>query len=507
MNTPHITTDVLIIGGGINGAGIARDGIGRGLSVTLVEQNDLASATSSASSKLIHGGLRYLEHYEFRLVRESLQERETLMSMAPHLIHPMRFILPHHKGLRPAFILRLGLWLYDHIGGRKKLPTTRTLNLRRCQQGEPLKDDYKKGFEYSDCWVDDSRLVIANARDAADRGATVLPRHKFLRASIEDGFWLAEIETDAGKRIFIKARAMVNAAGPWVDAVQEHLPVDSGRVNNMRLVKGSHIVVPKLYEGAEAFTFQGSDGRVVFAIPYQGKYTMIGTTDVPFEDDPSCVGIDDAEIAYLCALVSDYFKSTITPEQVVWSFSGVRPLYDDGAKNASKLTRDYVLDLESKAGAPPLVSIYGGKVTTYRRLAEDVFEKLEPYLSCGSDWTAGALLPGGDFPAGDFPAGDFNAFYTVMQAKFDWLNPGTLRRLCLAYGTNVERVIGSAGTTGGLGQHFGAGLYEAEVRFLMEEEWAQTADDVLWRRSKLGLSLTAAEQKILTGWIAARLAS
>ncbi|WP_417462413.1 glycerol-3-phosphate dehydrogenase [Kordiimonas sp.] len=499
MSAPDITTDVLIIGGGINGAGIARDGVGRGLSVTLVEQNDLASATSSASSKLIHGGLRYLEHYEFRLVRESLQERETLMGMAPHLIHPMRFILPHHKGLRPAFILRLGLWLYDHIGGRKKLPATRTLNLRQCPQGEALKDDFKKGFEYSDCWVDDSRLVIANARDAADRGATILTRHKFLRASVEGGFWLAEIETPARKRITIKARSLINAAGPWVDAVQEHLPVDSGRVTNMRLVKGSHIVVPKLYDGEQAFTFQGSDGRVVFAIPYRDKYTMIGTTDVPFTEDPARVRIDDEEIEYLCALASDYFKSAITPEQVVWSFSGVRPLYDDGAKNASKLTRDYVLDLEAKNGAPPFLSIYGGKVTTYRRLAEDVFEKLHPYLHAKGDWTAGVALPGGDFPGGDF-----EALYTAMQAKLDWLNPTVLRRLCLAYGTAVERATGGAVSISDLGQHFGAGLYKAEVRYLMSEEWARTADDVLWRRSKLGLALTAAEQKTLADWMAAQ---
>ncbi|WP_417465846.1 glycerol-3-phosphate dehydrogenase [Kordiimonas sp.] len=489
-------TDILIIGGGINGAGIARDGIGRGLSVTLVEQNDLASATSSASSKLIHGGLRYLEHYEFRLVRESLQERETLMAMAPHLIHPMRFVLPHHKGLRPAFILRLGLWLYDHIGGRKKLPTTRTLNLRQDEAGAPLKDDYKKGFEYSDCWVDDSRLVIANARDAANRGATILPRHRFLRASAEGGHWVAEIETPARKRISIKARALINAAGPWVDAVQEHLPVDSGRVNNMRLVKGSHIVVPKLYKGAQAFTFQGSDGRVVFAIPYRDNYTMIGTTDVPFTDDPARVHIDNEEVTYLCALASDYFKSAITPEQVVWSFSGVRPLYDDGAKNASKLTRDYVLDLEAKHGMPPLLSIYGGKVTTYRRLAEDVFEKLHPYLHAKDDWTEGAVLPGGDIPGGDF-----EGFYAAVQAKLDWLTPSVVRRLCLAYGSELARVIGNATTIDELGQHFGGGLYEAEVRYLMAHEWAQTADDVLWRRSKLGLSLTATEQKNLAVWM------
>ncbi|WP_262689732.1 glycerol-3-phosphate dehydrogenase [Kordiimonas aestuarii] len=491
--------DIFVVGGGINGVGIARDAAGRGLSVCLVEQNDLASATSSASSKLIHGGLRYLENYEFHLVRESLRERETLMSMAPHLIHPMRFVLPHHSGLRPAFILRIGLWLYDHLGGRKLLPVTKTLNLADPSQQSPLKTEFKKGFEYSDCWVDDSRLVIINAIAAAEKGASILTRHRFLRASKTGDCWRIEYETPTHKRISATARVIVNAAGPWVDMVQEHLPVMSGTVNNMKLVKGSHIVVPKLYEGSRAYTFQGSDGRVVFAIPYRGDYTLIGTTDVPYHGEPARVKIDKQEIEYLCDLVSGYFASPVTPEQVVWSFSGVRPLYDDGEKNASKLTRDYVLDLEADEKTPPLLSIYGGKVTTYRRLAEDVLEKLSPFIPHGHrPWTHGAVLPGGDIEAGDF-----DAFYTNIQARNDWLSPALLRRLCLAYGTRVAHLLEGVEGTKDLGIHFGAGLYEREVTYLMAHEWAQTAEDILWRRSKLGLCLTATEQHTLSNWMAA----
>ena len=493
--------DLLIIGGGINGTGIARDAAGRGLKVCLLEQNDLASATSSASSKLIHGGLRYLENYEFHLVRESLQERETLMSMAPHLIHPMRFILPHHKGLRPAFILRLGLWLYDHIGGRKRLPATRTLNLASAAHDLPLKPEFKKGFEYSDCWVDDSRLVVTNALGALEKGAQILVRHRFLHAEKEGTRWKVEIETPARKRVSVTAGTIVNAAGPWVDAVQEHLPVMSGTVNNMRLVKGSHIVVPRLYTDPRAFTFQGSDGRVVFTIPYGDSYTMIGTTDVPYNGDPGKVKIDKSEIKYLCDLVSGYFENPITPEQVIWSFSGVRPLYDDGEKNASKLTRDYVLDLEADSETPPLLSIYGGKVTTYRRLAEDVLEKLTPYIRHGHQpWTKGAALPGGDIKKGDF-----EAFYTRMQASHDWLSPALMRRLCLAYGTRISLILQAAKDVADLGIHFGGGLYEREVEYLMTHEWAHTAEDILWRRSKLGLVLSAAEQHSLDVWMKSHL--
>lgn len=491
--------DVFIIGGGINGVGIARDAAGRGLKVCLVEQNDLASATSSASSKLIHGGLRYLENYEFHLVRESLQERETLMAMAPHLIHPMRFILPHHAGLRPAFILRIGLWLYDHIGGRKKLPATKTLNLQNPAEKSPLKPEFKKAFEYSDCWVDDSRLVVANAVDAAKRGAAILPRHRFVHAEKDGPLWNVEYITPSHTRERVRCKVVINAAGPWVDLVQEHLPVMSGTVNNMRLVKGSHIVVPKLYDGDRAFTFQGSDGRVVFAIPYRGAYTLIGTTDVPYDGDPARVKIDAKETSYLCALASEYFSTSISPEQVVWAYSGVRPLYDDGEKNASKTTRDYVLELEADHETPPLLSIYGGKVTTYRRLAEDALEKLAPYIShAHKTWTSGTSLPGGDIPGGDF-----EAFYREMQENYAWLSPTVLRRMCLAYGTDVAQILHTSRAVGELGVHFGAGLYEREVAYLMAQEWAISADDILWRRSKLGLELSAAEQKTLANWMAA----
>ena len=489
--------DLFIIGGGINGAGIARDAAGRGLKVCLVEQSDLASATSSASSKLIHGGLRYLENYEFHLVRESLQERETLMAMAPHLIHPMRFVLPHHEGLRPAFILRIGLWLYDHIGGRKKLPATKTLNLHDPAEQSPLKPMYKKAFEYSDCWVDDSRLVIANAVDAARLGATILTRHRFLHAARQDSGWEVEYLTPTLKRRKARCKVIVNAAGPWVDLVQEHLPVESGAVNNMRLVKGSHIVVPKLYDGDRAFTFQGSDGRVVFAIPYRGAYTLIGTTDVPYDGDPARVKIEAKEKSYLCSLASEYFATPITPEQVVWAYSGVRPLYDDGKKNASKTTRDYVLELEVDRNTPPLLSIYGGKVTTYRRLAEDVLEKLSPYIPHGhKTWTSGTKLPGGDITGADF-----EAFYRSAQEEYSWLSPSVLRRLCLAYGTDIGYILDSVHSVSELGIHFGAGLYEREVTYLMAHEWAREADDVLWRRTKLGLDLSAAEQQTLSTWM------
>ncbi|WP_417451071.1 glycerol-3-phosphate dehydrogenase [Kordiimonas sp.] len=500
MPEPQITDfDIFVIGGGINGAGIARDAAGRGLRVCLVEQNDLASATSSASSKLIHGGLRYLENYEFGLVRESLQEREILMGMAPHLIHPMRFILPHHSGLRPAFILRIGLWLYDHIGGRKRLPATKTVKLGANNSSSPLRDEFKKGFEYSDCWVDDSRLVVVNAIDAREKGAQILPGHRFLHASKAGEMWQIEYETPSRQRATVRARALINAAGPWVDAVQEHVPVMSGTVTNMRLVKGSHIVVRKLYEGSNAYTFQGSDGRVVFAIPYRDKYTMIGTTDVPFTGDPAKVKIDANEVEYLCRLASDYFKNPILPTDVAWSFSGVRPLYDDGEKSASKLTRDYVLDLEADHHSPPFLSIYGGKVTTYRRLAEDVLEKLAPYIPHGHQtWTEGAILPGGDLKYEDF-----ETFYSAMQNRFPWLASKILRRLCLAYGTNIDQVIGNAAHADDMGIHFGADLYEREVSYLMSHEWARGAEDILWRRSKLGLDLSPAEQIELETWMKA----
>jgi len=486
--------DIFVIGGGINGAGIARDAAGRGLKVILAEKDDLASHTSSASSKLIHGGLRYLEHYEFRLVRESLQEREVLLKSAPHLIHPMRFVLPHHKGLRPAFILRLGLFLYDHIGGRKLLPGTKTRNLRAHPTGEPLKPSFTKGFEYSDCWVDDARLVTLAAKDAAERGATILTRTKVTRATRKDGIW--EIKTTSGS---YKALALVNAAGPWVDDLESKTSPPPESTKTIRMVKGSHIIVPKLYEGEKSYTFQGADGRVVFAIPYQGAYTLIGTTDVPFEGDANHVSIEKAESKYLMELVENYFQKSVSESDIIWSYSGVRPLVNDGSASVSKATRDYVLELDTKEDAP-MVSVYGGKITTFRCLAEDVLEKLEPLLAFrGKPWTKKASLPGGEIPYRRL-----EHFRKGVEGRYPWLEKSILTRMMNAYGTRIHKILKGANAPEDLGQHFGAGLYEAEVNYMIREEWAKTEEDILWRRSKLGLHMSQDEQAALTRWLAAR---
>ncbi len=498
-------TDILIVGGGINGAGVARDAAGRGLDVTLLEQADLAGATSSASSKLIHGGLRYLENYEFRLVRESLMERERLWKIAPHIITPLRFILPHHKGLRPAFILRLGLFLYDHIGGRKLLPPTRQLDLRSGAAGEPLADSFKQGFEYSDCWVDDARLVVLNAMSAAEMGADILTGHTFLGAKRKNGRWLASVKTEQSVIEEISARILVNAAGPWVDKTLNACDVGQQNMGSVRLVKGSHIVVPRLYAHNRAYTFQNSDGRVIFSIPYEGDYTLIGTTDTPFEEDPRTAEADDREVEYLCNAASEYFKKPIVPNDVTWSYSGVRPLYDDGAESASKATRDYVLELnapDTPENAAPLLSIYGGKVTTYRRLAEEVLEKLEPYT--GEErgpWTENAPLPGGDLPGRELPQKAHTDFISGLQKQVSWLPEMTCARLAASYGTRVQILLGNATCLEDMGQHFGAGLYEREVEYLRQHEWAKSADDILWRRSKLGLHMTSGERAALTKWL------
>jgi glycerol-3-phosphate dehydrogenase len=482
--------DIFIVGGGINGAGIARDAAGRGLKVILAEKDDLASHTSSASSKLIHGGLRYLEHYEFRLVRESLMEREVLLQAAPHLIHPMRFILPHHKAMRPAFFLRLGLFLYDHIGGRKLLPATATRNLRKHQTGQPLKGHFKKGFEYSDCWVDDARLVMLAAKDAAEHGAKILTRTEMTRASRSNGIWT--IETTAGP---FQARALVNAAGPWVDHIEGVASPEPLSKKSIRMVKGSHIVVPKLYEGNQAYTFQNDDNRVIFAIPYQGKFTLIGTTDVPFSADANHVHIDGDETTYLCDVISRYFNKAITAADVLWSYSGVRPLVDDGAANASKATRDYVLELDTQEQAP-MLSVYGGKITTFRCLAEDAMQRLRPHLEfTNDDWTANATLPGGDMSYQGLIA-----FRNHIANEFSWLDEAHIKRLMNAYGTRIKNLLAGVTSKKDLGQHFGADLYEAELKYMVQEEWATCADDALWRRSKLGLHLTEAEQQAVKDW-------
>jgi glycerol-3-phosphate dehydrogenase len=477
--------DLAIVGGGVNGCGIARDAAGRGLRVHLSEMNDLASGTSSWSTKLVHGGLRYLEYYEFRLVREALTEREVLWRAAPHLVRPLRFVLPHHRGLRPAWLLRLGLFLYDHLGGRKALPPTSVLDLSRDPAGRPLAPGrFRRGFEYSDCRVDDSRLVALNARDAADRGATIATRTRVVAAARGgDGWRLTLEDRDTGERRTIEAKVLVNAAGPWVDTVAATtLGVRSGA--RVRLVQGSHIVVRKLYDHDRAYIFQNTDGRIVFAIPYLDDFTLIGTTDRDYHGDPAAVTATDEEIAYLCSAAGAYFARPIRREDVVWAFSGVRPLYDDAASEAKAATRDYVLEVDESVPGAPVLSIFGGKITTYRRLAESVFDRLEPHLpGLGPRWTATAPLPGGDFPIDGV-----EALVDALIADHPFLDRRDARRLVGAYGTVARSILGEAKRREDLGIDFGGGLSEAEVLHLMRREWAWEAADVLWRRSKLGLT-------------------
>lgn len=495
--TSHIY-DVAIIGGGINGAGIARDAAGRGLKTILFEKDDLAQGTSSASTKLIHGGLRYLEHYEFRLVREALIERETLLGIAPHIIWPLRFVLPHHQGLRPAWLLRLGLFLYDHLGGRKMLPATKTLDLKHAAAGEPLKPGFGTAFEYSDCWVEDSRLVVLNAKDAAERGADIRVRTAVTGASRKENSWMIETRDHAGHVATHRARQLVNAAGPWVaETLNATLRMNSAA--KVRQVKGSHIVVPKLYAHDRCYIFQNADGRIIFAIPYEHDFTLIGTTDVDYHDDPAQVHISDQEITYLCDAASEYFKTQVTPASIVWTYSGVRPLYDDGASKAQEATRDYVLVLDAPDGQAPLLSVFGGKITTYRRLAEAALDKLG-IAATQKGWTGKRALPGGDFPTDGF---DETVAALMRCAPF--LPRSTAARYVRAYGTRARNLIGRATSLDGLGRRFGADLHEAEVDYLIDEEWARSADDILWRRSKLGLRFDAAETARLREHVAQRL--
>jgi glycerol-3-phosphate dehydrogenase len=474
--------DLLIIGGGINGAGIARDAAGRGLKVLLVEQDDLASGTSSASSKLIHGGLRYLEQREFRLVREALLEREVLLGIAPHIIWPLTFVLPLDAALRRAWMIRLGLFLYDNLARRSLLPGSRGVDLRRDAVGQPLKSTLTRAFAYSDCWVEDSRLVVLNALDAAERGATIRTRCRFVGAEAEQDRWVATIAPDGAGTETVEARILVNAAGPWVDQVLRS-GLGRGGPSKLRLVKGSHIVVPRLYEGPQAYILQNPDRRIVFVIPYERRFTLIGTTDVPFDGDPGDVTIEPGETAYLCESASRFMAQPVRPEDVVWTYAGVRPLYDDAADNPSVVTRDYVFDVAEGEGRPPVLSVFGGKITTYRRLAEHALAKLVPFLpALGSSWTARAPLPGGDIPKGDF-----EAFCAGLQRDRPWLPPDLGRRLARAYGTRAERLLGDARRLADLGQDLGAGLFEQEVDYLVDQEWARSAEDILWRRSKLGL--------------------
>ena len=493
--------DLAIVGGGVNGCGIARDAAGRGNSVFLCEMNDLASGTSSFSTKLVHGGLRYLEYYEFRLVREALVEREILWQIAPHIIRPLRFVLPHHAGLRPAWLLRLGLFLYDHIGGRKLLPPTRSVDLAHDAVGRPLVPGrYTRGFEYSDCFVDDARLVVLNARDAADRGAEIRTRTRAVEIRQTDGIWQLTVENILTReRSAIRARVLINAGGPWVEQV---LASGSG-VNaraKVRLVQGSHIVVKKLYAHDRAYMFQNADGRIVFVIPYQEDFTLIGTTDRDYHGDPAKVKATAEEIEYLCDSVSEYLAKPVAPEDVIWNYAGVRPLYDDGASEAKAATREYVFELDTPGGAP-LLSIYGGKITTYRRLAEEALERLEPYLRSAraqEGWTAKSPLPGGDINVSALPA-----LTAELCRNYPFLTQEHASRLAHAYGTHASRLLGNAKELADLGVFFGATLTEAEIRYLMAAEWALTADDIVWRRSKLGLHLSAAEIAAIDNWIAA----
>ena len=476
-DTPY---DIAIIGGGINGAGIARDAAGQGLRVLLSEKGDLASATSSASSKLIHGGLRYLEHGEFRLVRKALKEREVLLRAAPHIVWPLRFVLPLDKGLRPAWMIRLGLFLYDNLAGRRRLGGSRAIDLTSAPEGAPLQDRLTRGFLYSDCWVDDARLVVLTCVDAAERGADIRPRTEVTRARREGGLWRLSLQGKLTGEA--SARALVNAAGPWVDDVQQDV-VGRNTPDRLRLVKGSHIVVDRLYDGPHAYILQNTDRRVVFALPYQQDFTLIGTTDVPFEDDPGAAKISVDETVYLLDAVNRVFRKRLAADDVRSSYAGVRPLFDDGDVNASAVTRDYVFDLDAPPDAPPLLAIYGGKITTYRQLAEHALSELLPAL--GRDhrpWTADAPLPGGDMPNSDF-----ESFFKQFHLEHNFLPEALAYRYARQYGTRASRLVDGIAALDGLGRDLGHGLYEAEAQYLRDHEWAETDEDILWRRTKLGL--------------------
>ena len=486
--------DLAIIGGGINGVGIARDAVGRGLSVLLVEQNDLASGTSSASTKLIHGGLRYLEQGAFRLVREALAEREVMLRMAPHVIRPMRFVLPAHPGLRSALLLRIGLFVYDHLGGRKILPATTSLDLSDHALGMPLKPRFRRGFEYSDCWVDDARLVVLNAVDAAERGAVIRTRTRCVRADRTD-VWQLVLKAH-GRRETVAAQVLINATGAWVEQVAESVLRLPDRLP-VRLVKGSHIVVPRLFDHDRGYIFQTGDRRVVFALPFARDFTLIGTTDQNFIGNPAGAAPTPEEITYLCRSAGEYFRERVGLDQVVWTFAGVRSLHDDGSDRPEDVTRDYHLVLDARSRKAPLLTVYGGKITTYRKLAEAALSRLTHIFAMRRGWTATAPLPGGDFAHDALDA-------LVEQTRHTWpfLTENHARRLVRAYGTRVDRVLGGAASMDDLGPRFGADLTAAEVRYLIAQEWAQNEDDVLWRRSKLGLRLAQEERAALGRFMA-----
>lgn len=515
--------DVLVVGGGINGVGIARDLAGRGWRVVLCEQDDLASHTSSASTKLIHGGLRYLEHREFGLVRKALQEREVLLRSAPHIMWPMRFVLPHDPSMRPAWLVRLGLYLYDHLAGRDFLPGTESLNLRESPLGEGLQSTWQQAFVYSDGWVDDARLVALCALDAAERGAQVLTRTRCTSLRPDGAGWRAELSRrDAltgqeTRRLAVQARAVVNAAGPWAEQVLRDLmqvpPSSVGRGRQagpqgaLRLVKGSHIVVPRLFQHDHAYIFQGRDGRIIFAIPYERQFTLVGTTDVEFKGDPSRVGIDDAEIDYLCNELGRYLRRPITHQAVVWSYAGVRPLLDDARGSASAVTRDYLL--QSQVRPAPWLTVWGGKLTTFRKLSEQAADQIGAMLGeTRRPWTESAFLPGGDLSELvdelTHPEADMAAFQHRLRQRHPWIDLPLLRRWTRAYGGRVLRLLDGVSSRGDLGAEIAPDLHEAELFFLKRNEWALTCDDVLWRRSKLGLHCTPEQREAVADWLAAQ---
>lgn len=502
--TRELACDVLVVGGGINGAGIARDAAGRGLSVVLCEKDDLAAHTSSASTKLIHGGLRYLEYYEFGLVRKALIEREVLLRSAPHIMWPLRFVMPHAKGQRPAWLIRAGLFLYDMLAKRELLPGSASINLKRHPAGQPLKAQFERGFVYSDGWVNDARLVLLNAVDAAEHGAHILTRTRCTALQREADSWQARLQHEDGSAVLVRARSVVNATGPWTaEFLQQAAP--AGPARKLRLIKGSHIVVKRLFEHDHAYIFQHPDGRIVFAIPYEDDFTLIGTTDLDYQGDSGKVAISNEEISYLCELSSYYFSKPITPADVVWTYSGVRPLVQDEAADAKAVTRDYRFELDQDG--PPLLSVFGGKITTFRKLAEEALDLLAPTLgNTHGAWSAAACLPGGDV-AGSTPQNravrEFGSFVQGWQQQYDWLPPALVARYARAYGTRIHALLKGRDSLAAMGEQIAPGLYAAEVDYWRRHEFAVTAADMLWRRSKLGLHLPAGTEQQLDAWLKA----
>ncbi|EAW8539548.1 glycerol-3-phosphate dehydrogenase [Salmonella enterica] len=489
------TKDLIVIGGGINGAGIAADAAGRGLSVLMLEAQDLACATSSASSKLIHGGLRYLEHYEFRLVSEALAEREVLLKMAPHIAFLMRFRLPHRPHLRPAWMIRIGLFMYDHLGKRTSLPGSTGV---RFGADSVLKPEIVRGFEYSDCWVDDARLVLANAQMVVRKGGEVLTRTRATAARRENGLWIVEAEDiDTGKKYVWQARGLVNATGPWVKQFFDegmHLPSPYG----IRLIKGSHIVVPRVHNQKQAYILQNEDKRIVFVIPWMEEFSIIGTTDVEYKGDPKAVKIEESEINYLLKVYNAHFQKQLGRDDIVWTYSGVRPLCDDESDSPQAITRDYTLDIHDENGKAPLLSVFGGKLTTYRKLAEHAMEKLASYYpGIGPAWTKTCVLPGGDID------GSREDYAAKLRRRYPFLTESLARHYSRTYGSNTEWILGEATSLLDLGEDFGHEFYEAELKYLVDHEWVRRTEDAIWRRTKEGMWLTAEQQSRITQWLAA----